>query len=313
MSEAYPDMAAINASEQGATGNEVLEHDAGTGEAQASETQEAVAQEQGSVQNATEQQQPEPPDFIADQWALKFRGKQVLPKTREELLNWAQLGYNHNDRNKALLERERKLEAMAKKYEQLEQLQQNFDSNQPFKTAVFELYKKYLANPQGFMQQAGDAVDEGAATPELKAALQEINSLKEEINGLKGTYQTWQDKQTDEQVSKEISALKEAHPNEDWTTPDENGRTLEYEILVHAEENGFKTLEQAYRDMRFDNIIADTKAQALKEAEEKKRTEARAGNVSRGGGATAAAVNKQPDVRNKTYDQITADIVAGLK
>jgi hypothetical protein len=285
----------------GATDSAVNEHNAVQTDAQASDSQPAIGAD-GVAPDATGQPQaPVPDNFIADQFALHFRGKTIVPKTKDELLNFAQLGYNYDKRNKDLTEREDRIKAQETQYGQVAQISELFDKNPQFKDAVYKVYHQFSSGqvPQENQQQPAESQQfdiEGNPV---------VRQLREKIEKMEQGYQTWEQKQATETVNKEISGLKDAHKDEDWTSPDaETGETLEIEVLKHADKNGFKTLEAAYRDLRWDNMQTQIKAQALKEAEAAKLQQNKAGVVSKGGTAQPGA-QQRTIPRTATYDQLS--------
>lgn len=56
------------------------------------------------------------------QWTLKYRDKPVVPQSRDELIKWAQLGYNNDQRMRNLDQKESKLSEMEQQLAQVKQL-----------------------------------------------------------------------------------------------------------------------------------------------------------------------------------------------
>lgn len=293
----------------GASDNAISANDSVQYDAQASDSTEATSAE-GAAQTATDPAQAAADTFLADQFALKFRGKTIVPKTKEELLNYAQRGYNYDQRVKEVSEREARLKDQETRYGQVAQLSDLFEQNPEFKAAVYDIFHRF---------QSGQ-ISQGQANAELSAESQQsdierhpvVQQLREKLDRLETGYKSWEEKQATEAVEKEIEEIKTAHADEDWTTPDaETGETLEIELLKHADKNGFKNLEQAYRDLRYDQIIANTKAQALKDAEAAKAQAAKAGVVAKGGNAQTVPQKTIP--RTATYDQIAQQALMSMK
>lgn len=292
----------------GPANNAVNEHDSAQVEEQASDTQQATSSENAATDATGQQQTPNADGFVADQYSLRFRGKTIVPKSREELITWAQYGYNNTKRNQDLTERENALKEKEAKYGQVAQLSDLFEQNPQFKQAVYDIYHKFQSGqiPQANQQQQQDGQVDIEGHPVVR-------QLREKLEKMEQGYQTWEEKQATDSVEKEVAGLKDAHKDEDWTTPDaETGETLEIEVLKHADKNGFKTLEDAYRSLRWDEMQTRIKAQALKEAEAAKAQQNRAGVVARGGSAQQGTQQKTIP-RSATYDQIAKEALASLK
>jgi hypothetical protein len=293
----------------GATDGAVAEHgaavegDAGAGQAQDTGASAAASGGAGAAVVSG--------DFASDQFPLHFQGKTIVPKTKEELVNWAQLGYNYNKRNVGLTEREKKIKEQEIQYGQIAQLSSLFDQNPAFKQAVYDVYHKFASSQGG--QPADGTQPKGDAGQLDIQNHPYVRQLQDKIDKIEKGYQTWEKKQASESVEKEISSLKSTHKDEDWTSPNaETGETLEIEVLKHADKNGFRSLEAAYRDLRWDNMQTQVKAQALKDAEQQKLNDAKAGIVSKGG--TAQASGQQKTIpRTATYDQIAQQAMLAMK
>jgi hypothetical protein len=296
----------------GATDTALAEHDAvQQSDAQASDLQPPTSVDTAAVSATANQQPIVPNNFVADQFALKFRGKTIIPKTKEELISFAQRGYNYDHRVKDVEAREIRLKEQETQYSQIAQLSQLFDQNPQFKDAVYKIYHQFASgqNPQGGQQQ--QQVAEGQQLDIEGHPL--VQQLRQKIEKIETGYKTWEEKQASESVEKEVTSLKESHKDEDWTTPDaETGETLEIEVLKHADKNGFKSLEAAYRDLRWDNMQTQIKAQALKEAEAAKLQQAKAGTVARGGTAQPNA-QQRTIPRSATYDQLAREAMLSIK
>jgi hypothetical protein len=237
-------------------------------------------------------------------WTLKYRDKPVVPQSRDELIKWAQLGYNNDQRMKTLDSRESKITDMERQLAQIKQISEAFEQRPDFKQAVFEIYQKLASGQQVAAEQQADQLPDGVQQA-IAPYVNEIRALKEELGSIKGRFQEIDTKEADADVAKEVETLRGTYGGEEWDIPDSTtGKTLIQEVLEHAAANDFKSLAAAYKDLRWDAAIANAKAEALKQGEAAKINEQRAGIVGKGGQGVMPSAPKQVNVANLNYAQL---------
>jgi chromosome segregation ATPase len=247
------------------------------------------------------------------QFTLKYRDKPVVPQSREELVKWAQLGYNNDLRMRNLDTRESKLTERERALEQVKQISEAFDQRPDFKQAVLDVYQKLASGQQAAAEQSAEQLPEGIQDA-IAPYVDEIRTLKSELQNIKGRFQEFDTSKADEAVKSEIEDLKKEFSSEDWDTPDsQTEKTLLREVIEHASENNFPSLKAAYRDMRWEAAMANAKAEALKNADAAKQNEQRAGIVGKGGPGAPAPAPRQVNVRNVGYNDLAQMAMADMK
>lgn len=260
----------------------------------------------------TQQQQQQQVVWNGSEYVLKYRDKDIVPQSKDELIKWAQLGYNNDQRMRTLDQRESKLTQLEQQYTQLKQLSEAFDQRPDFKQAVLDIFQKLQSGQQSAAEQQTEQLPEGMQSV-IAPYVDEIRQLKEELNGIKGRFQEFDNSKADEAVKGEIDQLKNSHTGEQWDVPDSaTNKTLIQEVLEHAAKNNFATLEAAYRDLRWDVAIANAKAQALKSADENQVKEQKAGIVGKGGQGVSTAP-KRVNVRSQSWNDLTQMAMADMK
>jgi len=230
-------------------------------------------------------------DGTSEQWdgtpfTLNFRGKQIVPKSKEELINLAQQGHRFNQRMSALNQQEQQLKARAARYAQLEQLIQRIEAEPDFKKHIFN-YKQ-----QSGQQQENTPISEDVIKKMIQPHLQEVTALKEQL----------EERNADIELEKETTALKTKYPNEDWDTEDENGETFLHDVYRHALEHNLP-LETAYRDIKYDSIAVNSEAAALKRQRDQEITNRKKGIVSTGG-SQVESVPQKVNFRKAGYNDL---------
>jgi len=267
-----------------------------------SSQEEVATEEQPIVEEGAEQEldpaaaQPSADDFDSAAWTLKFRGRDVVPRDRQHLVNLAQQGYLYSQRAQELKTREEQLNQQSTKYEQYQKLAEAFQANPDLQKKIMGLYNESMTGQQ---QQPGQPDPTQAFQPYV----QKIDQLEQRLR-------SYDDRQADKELQSEIKGLKDKYPDSQWDIPNEAGRTFEWEVLNHAHQNNFKTLEQAYRDMMWDTVQTRTKANTLKAQAEQQQKLHKQGVVT-SKGSQAQAARPMPNVREMNYDQIAAQVMEG--
>lgn len=246
------------------------------------------------------------------EWVLKYRDKPVIPQSKDELIKWAQLGYNNDLRMKTLDKRESTMVEREKSLEQIKALSEAFDQRPDFKQSVLGIYQKLMNGEQAAAEQQADNMPDDQQAV-IAPYLEKISSLEQKLQGIEGRFSEIDNSKADEAVKSEIDQLKKEHTGEDWDTPDsQTEKTLLREVLEHASKNGFHSLEAAYRDLRWETAMANAKAEALKGADSAAQAAQRAGIVGKGGQGMPSAP-KQVNVRNASYSDLSQLAMSAMK
>ena len=242
------------------------------------------------------------------QWTIKYRGAPVVPQSREELIKWAQYGHDATERNRQLSAREKELESRGKALEEYATLDGLLKQRPDLQAAIQEVVMKHKnGQPGAAQQQIGEEIP-AEVQPYVQSLLMEIQGLKKQVGDISEWRSKADEKAQDQAIEAEQASLQKKYSDEDWTAQDEEGHTLARNIMKHAYENNFPTLEAAYRDYRWDSRMTTAKAEALKQAEQAKIQAQRAGIVSKGGvGSPAPAAPKPYSPRGKSWNQVGSD------
>lgn len=215
-------------------------------------------------------------DFNPEDWSLNVKGQVLNPKDREHLVNLAQQGMSYSDSMAKLNEEKQR---MAEEYEPLKQyaaLDQQFRDDPAFQNHLTEAINTYRANKELGTEET---------PPYVQQLLQRVETMEQ--------HKSQQDQtNADGQLATELNALKAEYPTVDWDA-DEGEGTFTHQVLKHAYENGIPSLKSAFRDIMFDQVALNAKAEALKAAEKKKLDAIKAGKVT--AGTNGARVNPNAD------------------
>lgn len=261
------------------------------------ETTTEDAQQQG-----TEAQQPVEDVWDGKPFALKFRGREIIPESKEKLINLAQLGHTYSTKLNDLQTRENTLSERLKAVEQYEQLSKAFESNPAFKQQILNMY--YQSQNGG---QAADQEVNGSQQPNVDP------KLLEQVNSLSQWREQYEQSRADEDLKSEISQLVSSNPGFDWKTTDEEGKTLVHDVLQKAHELGGVPLEVAFRAVAWDQMREQAAAEALKNNAAAKEANAAKGKAVSPQPSQPAPAKPAKDSRSMSYDEIARDVIANLK
>lgn len=276
----------------------------GEGQAQGGEQQVIDGQQASEVGTTTTQgqQQSAAPPWDGKPFALKFRDKEIVPESRDKLINWAQLGYSYDKRASDLKAREEQIQRQSQEYQQYAQIAKAFESNPQFKQQILNMYYQALNGGAGgaalSQAQQGDAQGAQAAIPP---------QLLETVNGLQQRLSVYEQQQADQNLNREVETLKGKYKDVDFTTPSESGQTLIDEVFEMAHKMGGVPLEAAFRNLHYEKAIENAKAAALANAQAAK---AKGGGVVPQG-RPAPGKPKPINPAAMSYDELAKSVIAG--
>jgi hypothetical protein len=245
------------------------------------------------------QEQSQVPQFDPQQWGYKYKGQMIFPKDRNHLITLAQQGHMAAQRMAELNKLRTDLDAQGKQYEPLKQLDEVFKKNPKFAQKIWDLYQRAQSGEDVLNGGGGEKED-----PVYGQLTQEVQSVKSDLQKIK-------EEKEDQALEREIDTLKKNHADHEWGT-DEGDGTLEFRIMKHAHDNGFNSLESAYRDLMWDTVRTNTEASTLQKAKENRVAEKKAGVIDKGGTGQRPAQKSGINIRDVSYNQIAEAAIKGL-
>ena len=240
------------------------------------------------------------PTWNGQEWALNFKGQQIIPKDRQHLVNLAQKGYSYESAMEQLNQERQKLTQQGQSYQKYSQLDEALQGNQEFARKLWDFVQQNKAGQQ--QQQQGEQQSE--LPPQVSSALSELEELK-------SWKQQLQEQQANQAIEKEINDLASQYPNYEWQADDGTG-TLAWKIMKHAYDNGITSMKMAFRDMMFDKSATTVKMDTLKQAKETQQAQHRQGVVQSSGAPTNMPMKKSGYSPADSYNELTQKALASL-
>lgn len=260
-------------------------------------------------------EEPAAPEQVASTWdasqfEFDWNGQKVKPDSLDKAKLWMQQGHNYSQRAAELNRRQAEFEQKFKEWEGQAKHYSRFD----------EVDKYVKENPQWweFVEQQWSARHQNGQ-PQLDPNLEQvIRPLQEKLSQYDTFMQQLQNERQQEVIAKEdqaleaeISEIRNKHPNIDLNAVDESGKTLEQRILDHAMENGINTFRAAFRDYLHDQLVTTAKADSLQQEAKERQTATKQGLLGKTQ-TPRKQVERVQNVRGKSYDSITQEVLAEL-
>jgi hypothetical protein len=274
----------------------------------------------GSQDSGTLDQQATPGTDASDQsgspwdgkqFSIKFRDKEVVPQSREQLMTYAQQGYGYSQRMAELKAREEELNQLDSSLGQYKKLADAFDSNPQFKQQILELYQKTMSGVQA-AQASGDQQAVADNTAILSQMQQMMAPVQQKLQQFDDFQNQIAASRADEDLAKECDSIKSKYKDHDWVSEDSEGHTLLWRILNTANDKGLLNIEDAYRLYMFDNVAEKSRADALRDQAKRIQEDRQRGVVSNGH-VIPKTQSGGPDVHNMNWNQVAEAAIADMR
>ena len=228
------------------------------------------------------------PVFDGTQYALKYRGQTIHPESHEQLLNWAQQGRSYSEKMNALNQRETELNTRSSRYDDLEKMANEFDSNPSFKAKILKLRDEAMSSEPS--QEHSNPDVQALVDQKVKEAFEPYTAKIDEDKA-------------DQELDAEINTLKSKYVNEKWEEKDAAGKSFLWEVMNHAHLNNFPNLESAYRDYTYDNVRTNTEAETLKTQADLRVRDSKNGVVEQRG-SNQMVQPKKVNIGRESYESL---------
>lgn len=249
---------------------------------------------------------------------FKHNGKTVKA-TREQMLKWAQQGYNYPqllqkfNQEKSTWEKTRQqAEAQYGQYQQIDQwAKQNPQAWQQLQHLYQQLQTGQIT--QGQYNQQTQAVQNQAQAQNPQSFAQLDPQIAQKFNEVSEFVQSEKEKAEDRELDQEIQSIRAKHKDLDWESLDENGKSLEARVLEHATELGTKKFSVAFKDLLHDELLARAQAQAKQQVSKGIQQKTRLGLLSESSTPKKPGFSQAKDPKKQTYEELAREAIEELK
>lgn len=237
------------------------------------------------------------------EYTLKIKGQEIKAPL-DKVLQWAQMGYDYPQRAAELNKQQQEFQ---KRQQEIAELEKKWS---PYK----EVDEYAAKNPDWWQQvqaQYKQKIAGAETNPEVAALKQELAELKAFRDELKNEKQSQKILEEDQKLSQEVESIRKTYSNIDFDTPNEEGLSLEMQVLKHANENGIPTFKAAFRDYYHDHLLSKAREEGkeLVSKEVQKRTKLGIlGETSK----PTKGLKPAENVKDKSYEQLAREALDEL-
>jgi len=240
-------------------------------------------------------------------FTLKYKGEDIGMHD-DKFKMYAQKGYDYEQKMHQLRV-DRKLWDKQKseensQYDELKQINEYTKSNPEFESLI----KREWARIQGGGSPSEQL--QAGQTHQLPPGQQaQLNSILQRLDRQDTDLRSRQMAEKEATIEGAIEGYKEKYEDFDWNTKDDFGQTLEDRITQHALDNEIKDFKTAANDLLFDEHLKRAQLTSKEQAGKviQKQHKMGLGKVTKESQLQAKPIQ---DVRNKSYTDITSEILA---
>lgn len=256
---------------------------------------------------------PAPEQTAADwrqsfDWKFKSGDREVLVDNADKARTWLSQGHSFSQR---MADFNRQQQEWQRQREEAEARYKGFD-----RYAEIDAYAKQNPDWWKYVEQRWQTRDlgqNGQVPPELE---QVLSPLVQRLQQTEGVLQQWQSAEEqrkaaeeDAKLDAEIGTIREKYPNIDLKAIDpETGRSLEWRVMKHANDNGIRSFTTAFKDYLHERLVDDAKASALAQAAKENAEKAKRGML----GTTQAPTKGLKPSRGGSWNSADVDAAAIL-
>jgi len=262
-----------------------------------------------------------------DEYEFTHNGKPIKA-TRDQIIKWAQMGYDRPqfmqkfNQEKAKWEEERgQWEQLKQKYSPYTQIDEWAAKNPTQWQQLQEMWKRGMQNPAALTQSPQTQPQNTQVSSEIQPYLTKIQSLEQQLSQILPAVQQFQDwktqsthQQEDQALDQEIKSIREQHPDLDWNTLDENGKSLEVRVLEHAQNNGIAKFQTAFRDLLHEELLNRAQAKAQQSVAKGIQTRTKLGILGESPmPQKGRELNRNKSIRETSYEELENEIREELR
>ncbi len=262
---------------------------------------------------------PAAPGATGETFEIVHNGK-TIKGTREQILKWAQMGYDRPQFAQKINAEKAKWEAEKAQKQQQWQVYEQVDAYAKQNKEWWDHVQKAWSTrgqPGGVpaTATANAPVAQDAYNPKLQALEQKLSQFEPVVQKVSQFYQDQQQRIEDENLDREVKSIRGEHADLDWDTLDENGKSLELRILEHAQSKGIREFGIAFRDLLHKELLNKAQGQAKLAVAKGIQTRTKLGVL--GETPTPSSLwnrNSQPkDIRKTSYEELEQEIREELR
>ena len=230
----------------------------------------------------------------------KYAIAEGLEVSKDDLMKYARSGHEYQTKMEQFQQQQTELEQSSSRYKEIDE----------FATGNPEWWD-HVQKSYNDREQNNDNIEPDAGlSPELQAIQGQITEISKFIDAQKSEMEQKQRAEEDSHLESEITQVRDAHPNMDFTTTDETGKTLEQNVLTHAMQIGTSSFRAAFRDLMHERLIAKAAEQGKEALGKDLERKTKLGIL--GENSTSVLKKSKSYSKDKSYDDLTQEALEEL-
>lgn len=199
------------------------------------------------------------------EWEVPWNGQSVKAP-QDQVIKWASMGYDYSQKMQAFNQEREAFNSQKSQYDEKYSRYSEIDQFASQNPEWWEHVEQSWQNRE--MQQLAPELQEA-----IKPYLKELNAVKQFQNEWHKEKLAQQQQHEDAQLDQQIGEIRKQYTDVNFDATDENGQSLEFRILAHANANGLPTFKAAFLDYYHDNLakIYEGRGRKAVETEYQKR------------------------------------------
>lgn len=238
-----------------------------------------------------------------------WNGKQVkAPVSDPRIKQWASQGYDYAQRMAEFNKQQQEFQTRA---QQIEELKARYSPVEEYITKNPDWWNHVNSQWEQLQaQQKGLGLDPNNPVAQKLSVYDEKLSKVEQFIQSKQAEEIAHKRQAeDTKLETEIKSIRESYAHLDWNTPNQEGKTLEYQVLEHASAKGINDFRAAFRDFKHDELLKLAEERAKENVVKERQKQTKLGQLGKYQ-APAKGLTEARDIKNMSYDD---GIREGLK
>ncbi len=241
-------------------------------------------------------------------FAFTVGGKEIkldLAKDRDKLMRWAQQGYEAPNK---IGELNKKLEGYTQRETQYKEWQEKYGPVDDYVRQNPQFWDHVVKQYQQQQQQVQNGQQE-QVSPAIQQLMQEVQGLKQIASTYQQQEQERQAMRDDALYMDEFSKVQKQYPKIDFSTPDQEGKNLEYKVLEFAQAKGIKEFTTAFKAFHHDELLKLAQEEAKEKLISDRQSKSKLGILN----VSSTPTRKTSDsVKGKNYNDLAAEALQEL-
>lgn len=238
--------------------------------------------------------------------AMKYsfnHGGKTVEATQDQLIKWAQMGYDYPQKMEALNKQRQEFEAL-KPYQEIDAYAK---ANPQWWAQVNQAWQ----NKEQMGQQQGQVNPNDPVMQHVNQLSGKLNEAMSFIEQQKQERQQAQIAKEDQELDNEVKSIREKYSDLDWANIDQTGYNLERRVLHYAAENGIKKFADAFKAYNHDTLVQRAEERGKEKIGQDIQKKTKLGLLGKTPTPTMG-LKDVGNVKNKSYNQIEAEILQEL-